>query len=165
MIVFLRGVNVGGHKTFRPAEVAKKLAKLGAKNHGAAGTYSIHAQATESAVRAAFEKALPFEADMMICPRAAIEALVKKPPFGKPAKDQTWYVSVLGGAPKLSPTLPLERPEKDWEVRVLRVEGPFVCSLHRRRPNGRHYPNEVVEKAFGVPATTRNWNTILKLCS
>jgi uncharacterized protein (DUF1697 family) len=29
--------------------------------------------------------------------------------------------------------------------------------------NGRLYPNAVVEKKFGVAATTRNWNTIEKV--
>jgi hypothetical protein len=31
--------------------------------------------------------------------------------------------------------------------------------LSRRRP-GRTYANAVVEKHFGLAATTRNWNTI-----
>jgi uncharacterized protein (DUF1697 family) len=26
-----------------------------------------------------------------------------------------------------------------------------------------YYPNELVEKSFGQPATTRNWTTVIKL--
>jgi len=40
------------------------------------------------------------------------------------------------------------------------VTGKFAVSLWRRLGRSIVYPNEVVEKALGVPATTRNWSTI-----
>ena len=36
LVVFLRGVNVGGHRTFKPAALVKQLAHLDAVNIGAA---------------------------------------------------------------------------------------------------------------------------------
>ena len=42
LVVFLRGVNVGGHRTFRPTVLAKQLKHLGAVNIGAAGTFVVH---------------------------------------------------------------------------------------------------------------------------
>ena len=36
LVVFLRGVNVGGHRTFRPTVLAKQLRHLDAVNIGAA---------------------------------------------------------------------------------------------------------------------------------
>ena len=30
----------------------------------------------------------------------------------------------------------------------------------RRQTDGILYPNAVIEKHFGIPATTRNWNAI-----
>lgn len=41
LVVLLRGVNVGGHRTFRPTTLAKQLAHLDAVNIGAAGTFVI----------------------------------------------------------------------------------------------------------------------------
>ncbi len=38
-VVFLRGVNVGGHKAFRPSVVAKDLAEFDVVNVGAAGRW------------------------------------------------------------------------------------------------------------------------------
>jgi hypothetical protein len=35
--------------------------------------------------------------------------------------------------------------------------------LRRRIENGRLYPNQIVEKLFGIAATTRTWNTIEKV--
>ena len=45
LVVLLRGVNVGGHRTFRPTTLAEQLRHLDAVNVGAAGTFVIrHAQ-------------------------------------------------------------------------------------------------------------------------
>ena len=41
LVVLLRGVNVGGHRTFRPAVLAQRLKHLDAVNIGAAGTFVI----------------------------------------------------------------------------------------------------------------------------
>jgi hypothetical protein len=61
-------------------------------------------------------------------------------------------------------TLPLDKPEgADWQVRVIAAARPFVASLHRRQGRRLIYPNEVVEKSFGVTATTRNWSTIVSI--
>ena len=40
LVVFLKGVNVGGHKTFRPSVMAREL-QLDAVSIGAAGTFVI----------------------------------------------------------------------------------------------------------------------------
>jgi hypothetical protein len=40
-VVFFRGVNVGGHKAFRPSVIAKDLAEFDVVNVGAAGTFVV----------------------------------------------------------------------------------------------------------------------------
>jgi hypothetical protein len=71
-------------------------------------------------------------------------------------------VTVLAAKPKSVPKLPAEVPASagSWQVRVTDARGPFVTSVWRRRDGRLIYPNEVVEKLFGVPATTRGWSTI-----
>jgi uncharacterized protein (DUF1697 family) len=41
LVVLLRGLNVGGHRSFRPRVLADQLQHLGAVNIGAAGTFVI----------------------------------------------------------------------------------------------------------------------------
>jgi hypothetical protein len=41
LVVLLRGVNVGGHKTFRPSLLVEQLKHLDAVNIGAAGTFVV----------------------------------------------------------------------------------------------------------------------------
>lgn len=60
VVVFLRGVNVGGHKTFCPSVLAKEMADFDVVNVGAAGTSFVRGTITRAALRAALEKKLSF---------------------------------------------------------------------------------------------------------
>jgi uncharacterized protein (DUF1697 family) len=165
-IVFLRGVNVGGNKTFRPSTLAAELADLDVVNVGAAGTFVVRSGISQSNLRTELAGRLPFQAEMMICRDREILDLAAEDPFPEEADDGvTRYVSVLAKRPATLPTLPLCRPESDeWEVKVLNVPGRFALSFHRRIGRNILYPSQVVEKCFGVPSTTRNWNTIAAIC-
>jgi uncharacterized protein (DUF1697 family) len=164
----MRGVNVGGHKTFRPNVLAKELAGLGVINIGAAGTFVVRAKISQASLRAEFQKALPFEPELIFCPAREVIALAESDPFRRaPAesKDLRHYVTVMPKPLRLRPCLPLEQPGgTKWEVKIIGITGRFVLSLWRRTGKGIVYPNTVVEKQFAVPATTRNWNTISAIC-
>jgi hypothetical protein len=47
LVVFIRGVNVGGHRTFRPSVLARGLSDYGVVNVGAAGTFVVRKPALE----------------------------------------------------------------------------------------------------------------------
>lgn len=163
LVVFMRGVNVGGHKTFRPAALAKQLAALDVVNVGAAGTYVVRKPVTQAKLRAELNRRLPFKAELMICPGGDLQNLVWTDAFAGQSipKDAKRFVTILAKRPGSPPRLPLGRPDgNDWQVKVVAVSGKFALSLWRRLGRTILYPNEVVEKSFGVPATTRNWNTI-----
>jgi uncharacterized protein (DUF1697 family) len=66
-VVFLRGVNVGGHKSFRPAAFAKELSQLGVVNIGAAGTFVVQKRVSQAALRDELLRCLPVKAELMIC--------------------------------------------------------------------------------------------------
>ena len=46
-----------------------------------------------------------------------------------------------------------------WLVRVLARENRFVVGLYRRHMKAIGYLGKL-DRVFGVPVTTRNWNTI-----
>ncbi|HKW51082.1 MAG TPA: DUF1697 domain-containing protein, partial [Candidatus Eisenbacteria bacterium] len=160
---FMRGVNVGGHKSFRPAALAKEMAALDVVNVGAAGTFVVRKKVSQAKLRAELNRRLPFKAELMICPGADLQSLVWTDPFaGQPIpKGAKRFVTVLGKRPGTLPRLPILRPDAaEWQVKVVGVTGKFALSLWRRMGRTLVYPNEVVEKGFRVPATTRNWNTL-----
>ena len=67
LVAFLRGVNVGGHRAFRPRLLAEELAPYEVVNVGAAGTFVIRRPITRAQLRAELSRRLPFAAQVMIC--------------------------------------------------------------------------------------------------
>jgi hypothetical protein len=67
LVVLLRGLNVGGHRTFRPTKLAEQLQHLDAVNIGATGTFVIRQPVGRAQLRDEITRRLPFEADIMIC--------------------------------------------------------------------------------------------------
>ena len=66
LVVFLRGVNVGGHRTFRPTTLAAELKHFGAVNIGAAGTLVIRRPIGRTRLRDEIARRLPFEAEIVM---------------------------------------------------------------------------------------------------
>src|SRR4051794_13991637 len=80
-VAFLRAINVGKANRCRPAEIAKKLAKFDVVNIGAVGTFVVRKEVSESVLRAAIGRQLPFKIDIMICPARQILKLAASDPF------------------------------------------------------------------------------------
>jgi uncharacterized protein (DUF1697 family) len=160
-VVLLRGVNVGGYRTFRPAKLAEQLQHLGAVNIGAAGTFVIQEAVSQRELRAELARRLPFETQIMICPSRQIAKLLSRDWFaGRLTRpDIVRFVSVLSRTPRVSPPLPLTLPSRgQWMLRVLGRDGRFVIGEYRRQMKAIGYLG-ALDRVFGAPATTRNWNT------
>jgi len=161
-VVLLRGVNVGGHRIFRPARLAEQLQHLGAVNIGAAGTFVIRNAVTQAQLRAELAERLPFDTDIMICPSREFAKLLSRDWFGgRPSRpDIVRFVSVLSRAPRLALPLPLTVPARgQWLLRVLARDGRFVIGEYRRQMKAIGYLGNL-DRVFGSSATMRNWNTI-----
>jgi uncharacterized protein (DUF1697 family) len=164
-VVFLRAVNVGGANRCQPAQIAKELAKFGVVNIGAVGTFVVRENVSESALRASIAKELPFKSEIMICPARDIIKLTSKDPFARQPSGEniTRFVNVLAKRLPARPALPLSLPsDKDWLLKIIAIQGRFVLGMYRRQMKAISYLGKI-EKLLGVPATTRNWNTIEKV--
>ncbi len=161
-VVFLRGVNVGGNKSFRPSALAAALARHDVVSVGAAGTLVVGGKVGAAVLRAAIARLLPFDAKALICPAREILALLDDPPATP--EGATLYLSVLEKRPRPPPALPIEEPPgRDWQVKLFALRGRYALSLHRGAGKALIYPNEVVEKRTGLAATTRNWSTLERI--
>jgi uncharacterized protein (DUF1697 family) len=167
LVVFLRGVNVGGHRTFRPAALARDLEHLGAVNIGAAGTFVIRRPVTRARLRAELAKRLPFETVVAICDGRDITKLVASRPFGvKPAPaGVVRFVSVVTGSTRGVPSKPVRLPASgQWLVRVIGRHKQFILGEYRRNLKTIGYLG-TLDKSFRGRVTTRNWNTITRILS
>ena len=159
-VVFLRGVNIGGRKVFRPSAFARQLKPFEVVSIGAAGTFIARKAVRQSTLRSELLKQLPFAADVMICPADDVMELIKTPSLRR-NMDGRCFVSVLATTPKAMPKLPILHPVGSaWQVKVFARLNRFVVSLRSQGIPRAAYPNEIVEKHFGVPAATRSWNTM-----
>ncbi len=166
LVVFLRAVNVGGSKRFKPSSLADTLADLEVTSIGAAGTYVVHGDLDPETVRTRTLEALPFETDVMIRPGARIQALIEEDPLGTGdlPEGTKAYMTVLAQAPEEVPDLPEDRPPgAGWQFRLVAVREADALCLRRPDQPGRYYPNAVVEDLLGVPATTRGWATVERI--
>ena len=162
LVVFLRGVNVGGHRTFRPTTLAAQLKHLDAVNIGAAGTFVIRRPVSRAQLRAELARRLPFEAEIMICQGREIVSLLSHDYFADhPAgPDLVRFVSILSERPRLAQATPMRFPSSGkWLLKILAMDKRFVFGVYRRHMKVIGYLGRF-DRLFGVPVTTRNWNTI-----
>ena len=134
-------------------------------NIGAVGTFVVSKDVSESTLRAAIAKKLPFKCEIMVCPARDIIKLASKDPFARqPAgPDITRFVNILAKRLPSPPPLPVSLPsDDDWVLRIIWIEDRFVLGLYRRQMKAISYLGKI-EKLLGVPATNRNWNTIEKV--
>ncbi|HVP90017.1 MAG TPA: hypothetical protein VMS75_02250 [Terriglobales bacterium] len=163
LIVFLRGVNVAGHRTFRPSLLARELSDYDVVNVGAAGTFIVWKPGPRAKLLAELRRKLPFETEIVLCDGRDLIRLEMENPFGtEPSPpDIVRFVSILSrpghGPVRIPITLP---PGGEWLVRIFGSKGRFVFGAYRRHMETIGYLGQV-DKLFDVPATARNWNTIL----
>ena len=166
-VVLLRGVNVGGHRTFRPTALVEQLKHLDAVNIGAAGTFVIRRPVTRTQLRDEVARRLPFDAEIIICKGHEIAGLMSRDRFaGQPVRpDIVRFVSVLSSRPRSAPSTPVSFPSAGtWLLKILARENRFVFGVYRRHMKAIGYLGSF-DRLFGVPATTRNWNTITAIAA
>ena len=161
LVVLVRGLNVGGHRTFRPTRLAAQLRHLDAVNIGAAGTLVVRQPVDPATLRREVARRLPFDAEIVICRAGEIVRLMSTDPFAgrRTESDVVRFVSVLARPPLTVPVLPLKLPSRGkWLLEVLALEGRFVIGRYRRHMKVIGYLGSL-DRVFGAPAATRNWNT------
>ena len=163
LVVFIRGINVGGHRAFRPSVLARGLGDYGVVNVGAAGTFVVRKPGSRAKFRAVLLRKLPFKAEVVLCDGLDVIHLETERPFKVlPTRpDTVRFVSILSKASGLRATLPVTfPPDGKWFVRVIASKNQFVFGVYRRHMKTIGYLGRI-DKLCGMPATTRNWNTIL----
>jgi uncharacterized protein (DUF1697 family) len=170
-VAFLRAVNVAGHASVRMSDVRDLFVAAGGRR---VRTYIQSGNvvfdwpgrgtaALEKSVRARLRRLLGEEPEILVRAIREVEQIVASAPFE--AFDGQGglklYVVFLAASPQ-APPLPLASAREALEVVAIRGREVFLVS--RRKKNGFYgFPNDFVEQALGVRATSRNWSTVTKL--
>lgn len=164
-VVLLKGVNVGGHRRFRPSVLAAELRHLDVVSIGAAGTFVVRSGVGQAELRAEIEARLPFETEVVVCRGKEVTDLLALDVFdGHAARpDVVRFVSALARAPRSGPDAPFHLPDSGrWLVKVLARRGRFVVGEHRREIKAIGELAKL-ERVFGAAATARSWSTMVKV--
>jgi uncharacterized protein (DUF1697 family) len=165
LVVFIRGINVGGHRSFRPGVLAKELAEYDVVNVGAAGTFVVRKPGPRAKFLAELRRKLPFEAIVACCDGDELVRLEKDNPFGteRHPQDVVQFVSILSKPSRHRASLPMTVPKDgEWFVRIMGSTNRLVYGVYRRRMKTIGYLGEI-DRLFGASATTRSWSTILSV--
>lgn len=145
--------------------LAQQLKHFDVVNIGAAGTFVVRAPASQTRLRAELSRGLPFETSIIICKGQDLLDVAKCKPFGDEpaASGVVRFVSVMAKRPSLVPSIPMSFPgQGKWLLKILASEKRFVFGQYRRHMKTIGFLG-MIDGIFGVPVTTRNWNTILAI--
>jgi uncharacterized protein (DUF1697 family) len=163
IVAFLRGANVGGHRRFRPSLVAQELQRFDVVNVGATGLFVVRNPGSGQMFRSELVRRLPFDTQVVLCEGKDVLALESRSPFQRITADpdHVRFVSILTGPVSgRLPAMPFGIPSNDdWYVRIIARKNEFAFGVYRRHMKTISYLGQI-DKALGVPVTTRNWNTI-----
>jgi uncharacterized protein (DUF1697 family) len=82
LVVFLRGINVGGYRTFRPSILARELGDYDVMNVGAAGTFVVRKPGSYAKFVAELRRKLQFDVEVALCDGEDLIRLEMENPFG-----------------------------------------------------------------------------------
>jgi uncharacterized protein (DUF1697 family) len=173
-IVLLRAVNVGGTGKLPMADFRKLLEGLGFKNvqtyiqsgnavFDAAGS----AAKVSAAIAADLEKLMGTPAAVVLRTHDELNEIIHSNPFAAEAAADgaRVHVGFLTGPPASAAAVNLDRIVTQYPTRRDRwhLAGK---TLYLHLPDGAaetKFTGKALDRALGVPATARNWNTVLKL--
>ncbi|HSJ62913.1 MAG TPA: DUF1697 domain-containing protein [Gemmatimonadaceae bacterium] len=165
LVVLLRGVNVGGHRTFRPTLLAQRLRRFDVVNVGAAGTFVVRQPVRQATLRAEIARLLPFDTQIMVCTGSDVLRFVASDPVALLPTDPriVAFVSVLPKRCQPASPLPRRFPATGaWGLKIVGQQGRFVFGAYRREMRAIDHLAQL-DRLFGVPTTTRSWSTMVKI--
>lgn len=172
-ISMLRGVNVGGRRPLKMTELVDLYRSLGfieprsyiQSGNVVFGSTAKDAAALSKRIEAAIEKKFGIQSEVILRTAEDLMDVLARNPFAgrtdvAPNKVQVFFLGSEPGAECASRVAAL--PSACEELHLLGRE------LFIHFPNGfgkSKLTQNAIDRALGVPATARNWNTVEKLCS
>lgn len=171
-IALLRGINVGGRKKIKMADLRTMFSNMGfanAKTVLATGNIGFDTQKTDPSqlktqISEEIKQAFGHDVNVLIRTQANIQTLVNTNPFTNidVTENTRLYVSFLSSKAQHSLEIPYIAPAHNFTI--LQVSDDTVCSVLELSPKTRSTDSmKILEQEFGKNITTRNWNTVLKI--
>lgn len=175
-LALLRGINVSGKKIIKMEDLRKFMTDTGysdARTYIQSGNIIFNSSERskdkiKTAIEALIEKHYGFDVTVFVTDKKAVEKAIDENPFAKGREEEP------SGLKKLYVTFLSEEPSHENMEKLL--QAPIGNDLIELRGNILYFKmdskasdsklsNNLIESKLKVKATTRNWNTTLKLLS
>ncbi|MFS0838277.1 DUF1697 domain-containing protein [Paenibacillus sp. 1P03SA] len=171
-LALLRGINVGGQKLIKMAELKNLFEEMGfspVKTYIQSGNvlFRTNREVSEEALREQIEEKITavfgFRVSVILRTAEEWEEIIRSCPYDAAVlqEGESIYVTLLGDRP--SPEDLNRIPEADPSLEEYRINGREVYFLFRQTI--RDSKAALSLNKLKTPATTRNWNTMNKLLS
>lgn len=168
-VALFRGINVGGRNPLPMKDLAPLLENSGLENvrtYIQSGNVAFQADpsrvstlATE--IRNAVEESFGFRPEILLLDERELQAAITGNPYleadSAPSTVHLTFLAALPDDPDLESLERLRAPTERFEL------AGRVFYLHAPDGIGRSKLAARIEKALGVPGTSRNWRTVQKL--
>jgi uncharacterized protein (DUF1697 family) len=171
-VAFIRAINVAGHASLRMTDVRDAFVAAGGRGvrtfiqsgNVIFGSSAREVTATINDVKRRLADPRAGEPEILCRSVRQIQDLVTRAPFkvGDAGPRLKLYVAFLARKPRLRPVFPLVNRKEALEAVGMTAREVFIVS-RPKRPRFFGFPNNFIEDALDVPATTRNWSTITKI--
>jgi uncharacterized protein (DUF1697 family) len=171
-VAFIRAINVAGHASVKMSDLREAFAAAGCrsvKTYIQSGNVVFESPrrsttAVVRRVRAELRERLGCEPEVMVRTARDLEEIVSAAPFTSVEAEAgvKLYVAFLSRKPRNRPRFPIRSPKEALTALTMTNREVFIVS--RRKPNGFYgFPNNFIEEALGVSATSRNWTTVRRI--
>ena len=166
---FLRAVNVGG-RVVKMDELKKLFQLPGISNISSyiqSGNLIFDAKETDvTKLQIKIEKslfiALQYEVKVFLVTLPRLDLIIKQVPYNGLSETQQLYVTFLNEVPDAKLMQPLNALQTATELFTLVDTQLYLC-VEKGTYGNSQFSNTFFEKKLKVKATTRNWNTMLKM--
>lgn len=168
-IALLRGINVGGQKKIKMADLRETLIKTGL-NHVETyiqsgnvvfGSEELNKRVLEDQIQKAILVDFGFEVPILVVLEEEIKKILENNPFAQEAEENKLYFVLLKEAPKEEPVR--EFNELHFDHEDFHITDTCVYLLCKNGYGNAKLNNNLLERKLKVEATTRNLRTMQKL--
>ena len=170
-VAFLRAVNVGGHNKIKMEDLKELFVSIGYKNvrtviQSGNVIFESSGRSIRSITSKIEDKLLNYmtkEIKVFVRTQNELLKIVRQNPFGKTKGDDKikTYVFFLYEEPKEKIEIPFTTAS--GEVNVFSKNNLNLFLLVKKIPGKASLPNDLIEKAFKVRTTARNWDVVCKI--
>jgi uncharacterized protein (DUF1697 family) len=172
-VAFMRAINVAGHAIVKMDDLKSAFTASGcvrvrsyiqSGNVVFDGPTGKAATALFESVRSGLRELLGSDPGIMFRTVRDVERIVSSAPFLRFETEARLklYVVFLARKPTVRPAFPLRSDKEALDAIAMTNREVFIVS--RQKKNGFYgFPNNFIEKALGVPATSRNWSTVTRI--